>query len=231
MLRFRTPLLAGLLALAGAATIAVPVASAHEFHLETAPAVLQGESAFGPSIFENSVNEKKVECAEGKSTVQGTVEKSVVPSIRVHPFYQNCLVSEFGIVVQIITQGCDFVLQGKTSEAGHGQVAIECQVGKQIELKVESFCTAKVKSQTAAGGVGYVDSGTGSARQVRVNFTASGLSYELSNSFPCSLYFGNGKDLTLTGAFTVKGYEDIEGNRGNRLGSGSHKRVEPARRL
>jgi hypothetical protein len=217
VLRLRAPLIAALLAVV-ATTLAVAPASAHEFHLESAPAVLQGESAFGPSIFENSVNEKKVECAKTKSFVQGTVAKTVSTSIRLHPTYQNCLVSEFGNVVQIFTLGCDFVLQGKTSEAGDGQLAIECQAGKQIELKVESFCTATVKSQTAAGGVNYVNSGTGSAREIRVNFTASALSYELSNSFPCSLYFGNGKDLTLTGAFTVKGYKDVEGKAGEQVG-------------
>lgn len=211
-------MLVALLAVAVAATLSAPAASAHEFHLESVPGLLQGESAFGPSIFENSVNEKKVECAKSKSFVQGTVTKTAVTSIRLHPIYQNCLVSEFGNVVQIFTLGCDFVLQGKTSEAGHGQVAIECEGGKQIELKVESFCTAKVKPQIAAGGVSYLNSGAGSAREVRVTFTASAISYELSNSFPCSLYFGNGKDLTLTGAFTVKGFEDLGGTAGKQVG-------------
>ena len=187
-------------------------ASAHEFHSESMSTLLSGTAA---STFENSVNANQIKCA--KASFQSTVVGTAVTQIRIHPNYENCLTTKNEKVVEIFTMGCDYILQGKTSEAGHGQLSIECVAGRKIEYKIGALCTASFNSQVAAEGAHFVNAGEKAKRDFTTTLTASGLVYEQTGAF-CSTYFGNGKDGRITGAYTTQGFKDLEGVPGEQVG-------------
>jgi hypothetical protein len=201
-----------LLAVLVSAALAVSAASAHNFHSEAETTILQGTAV---SSFENSVNTTQIKCA--KASFQGTVAGTSVTQIRIHPVYENCLTTKNEKVVEIFTIGCDYIWQGKTSEKGHGQFSIECEAGKKIEYKIGTLCTAKFGPQIAAEGVHYTNAGEKSGRDFAAALTASGLVYEQTGAF-CATYFGNGKDGTLTGTYTTKGFKDLGGSAGEQVG-------------
>ena len=187
-------------------------ASAHEFHSEIMPTLLRGTAA---STFENSVNANQIKCA--KASFLSTVSGTAVTQIRIHPIYENCLTTKNEKVVEIFTMGCDYILQGKTSEGGHGQLSIDCVAGTKIEYKIGALCTASFTSQVAAEGVHYVNAGEKTKRDFAATLTASGLVYEQTGA-SCSTYFGNGKDGRLTGTYTTQGFKDLEGVPGEQVG-------------
>ena len=193
-------------------------ASAHEFHAESAPAYLEG-IATTPVYFENPVSELDFECAKEKSFLRGTASKTALSSLSLQAEYQNCLVPNTQIIATVVTLGCVFVLQGATS-GGHAPVSIQCETGKTMELKVEtptgSLCTAKFGSQTPAGGIVYENQGAGSSRDFKATMTLTEIAYTTTNYNPllgCSSFFGNGKDLSITGTYTVKGFQETGGGK------------------
>lgn len=186
-------------------------ASAHEFHTETAPARLEG-AAITPVYFKTGVS-FYYECQSGESSLEGTASKTAFGSLILNPLYQNCRAPETVIKLTVVRNGCGFSLQGATGEKGHAQFAIQCEAGKSLELQVESesglYCTAKISSQTSAGGVVYENQGWGSSRDFKVTMTATGIAYTTSGGFlNCQIFFGNGKDLALTGTYTIQGFQD-----------------------
>jgi hypothetical protein len=199
-----------------ALAVATP-ASAHEFHAESAPAVLEGISTTAV-YFENPASELDVECPKEKSFLRGEVSKTTQGSVTLHPEYQNCIVPKTAITGTVWVNGCAFVLQGATSE-GHGPVSIECESGKTMELRIENsggpLCTAKFGSQTPAGGAVYENQGSGSGRDFNAKLTMTGITYTTVNYNPllgCSAFFGNGKDLSITGTYTVRGFHEFGGS-------------------
>jgi len=193
--------------------LSASAAVAHEFHFESSPSYLTSEAN---SSFGNSVNAAKVKCA--KANFIGTTTGTVVSQVVVHPVYMNCVTNlESKNVVEIFTQGCDYVFAGKT-ESEHGRFSIQCEAGKKIEYKVEGLCTAKFSPQTAAQGLHYVNAGSGKSRDIVATLTASGLDYELSGAF-CSLFFGNGEDGSLQSSYTARAYQDTGAIPGPQVGT------------
>ncbi len=196
--------------------IAVASASAHEFHAENAPAIVEGDQIAGqPNIFEIGENEggAKVECAGAHFA--GTAANNPTPSITVHPTYTECKFG--GNNAEVKTEGCNYVLHGATSAEGHGAVDVECEGTSKIKVIVPSLCTLEIGAQTPAKGVHYENGGAGSSRDVSVTATATGIHYAKKGLF-CAFVGGNGEDGTYKGGVTAKGYLDNSGVKGAQQG-------------
>ncbi len=191
-------------------------ASAHEFHSEVGPTIVEGDQIAGqPNIFEigETVGGAKVECKGAHFA--GTANENPAASITVHPTYTECKFG--GNNAEVKTEGCNYVLQGATSAEGHGQVHIECEGASKIKVIVPSVCTLEIGQQTPAKGVHYENTGAGASRDVDVTATVTGIKYTKKGLF-CAFVGGNGEDGTYTGGVTAKGYQDNAGVKGAQQG-------------
>ncbi len=191
-------------------------ASAHEFHSEEAPAIIEADQIAGqPYIWEIGEKEggAKVECSEAH--LAGTAANNPTPSITVHPSVSGCKFG--GNNAEFKAEGCNYVLRGATSAEGHGAFEIECEGTNKIKIVVPSLCTLEIGQQTPAKGVHYENTGAGTSRDVDLITTATGIHYTKKGLF-CAFVGGNGEDMTWTGAFTAKGYKDSAGVKGAQQG-------------
>jgi hypothetical protein len=169
-------------------------ASAAEFHSEVAHTQITG-SQIGTDVF--TVNAGTVKCTE--ATYSGTQTTGVTATeVSVVPAYSGC--TAFGFVsTPIDVNGCKYQFTPNANPYLH----IICS-GSPITVTAFN-CYVKVASQTVNSGVTYTNTGAGTARDVDVKVSLSGLTYsQESKSFPgCSNgTFTNG---TYTGEATVKG--------------------------
>lgn len=186
-------------------------AAAHEFHFEGSPTILQAEEV-GTHVFENTSNESKISC--GEALLQGTVEGTQTSEIELAAYYAECT---FGKTVAFVTMnGCEYTFFGETNGSGHAEFKLDCPVGKQVEIKIGTSCTAKLLPRTYWG-VSYASEGSGASRDFSLTLTVSGVEYEKAGLL-CGTIFGNGKDMQLTGSWTVKGYQDFGGATGSQRG-------------
>jgi hypothetical protein len=203
-------LLIAVAALVGMALGAGP-AGAHEFHAEGSPTLLQAEE-IGTHVFENTSNESKIVC--GEALLQGTTEATQTSEIDLAAYYAECT---FGKTVAFVTMnGCEYTFYGETNGSGHAELKLDCPAGKQLEIKVGTSCTAKLSPRTYWG-VAYANEGSGASRDFRLTLTVGGVEYEKVGLL-CGTIFGNGKDMQLTGTWTVKGYQDFGGAPGSQRG-------------
>jgi hypothetical protein len=171
-------------------------ASAAEFHSEVAHTEIKGEQEEALDVF--TTNAGTVKC--NTATYTGTTSAVTTSEITVTPAYSNC--TAFGFVnTPIDTNNCHYTF---TSNPGTPPVMhIVCP---SAPITVTAFnCWVTVGSQTVNSGITYTNSGVGSARDITVDKTISGLTYtQHSKSFPgCSIgTFTNG---TFTGSTTIKG--------------------------
>ncbi len=200
-----------LLMTAVSAASAVP-AFAHEFHFEVKPMQVLGEQAT-PFSFESGGGVMTCNVAHFETTTS----TSTLAELKISPTYTNC--SIVGIKVTIKMNGCKYAISGVTDKNEHGQLKLECEAGKKMEIVVGeplNYCTAKFSPQTAASGVHFTNSGSGATRVFNIAFTATNLSYETVGE-TCG-FFGTGKDESLTGTVTFKGFKDSAGETGVRAG-------------
>jgi hypothetical protein len=187
-------------------------ASAHEFKFEVKPMRVLAEQT-GAFTFESGGGVMTCKVAHFEATTSATS----LAELKLAPTFTDCTM--VGLKIAIKMNGCIYAISGATDKNEHGQLTLECGAGKQMEMVVGeplNYCTAKFSSNTAANGVHFTNSGSGSTRVFTATFTAMNLPYETSGK-NCA-FFGNGKDESLTGAVVFNGFEDIGGEIGKRAG-------------
>ena len=200
-----------------AALWAAPQASAHEFVSEASTTIVLGEQ-IGAHAFETTTTGTKINC--GQATLYETLVGNVANELRFEPEYKTCALGGNPLNPTPVTMnGCKYTMLGETDANEHAKLQIECETGKKIQIHLGTginACIASVVPQKVQG-VHYVNEGTGSKHDIRISLTASNLWYEKSGGVLCQL-FGNGKDLQITGTYTVRGFKDVNGSPGEQVG-------------
>ncbi len=192
------------------------VASAHQFHSEFAPTIIEANQIPGqPFVAEIGETEgkSKVECSEVRLT--GTTPEDPTAWITFHPTLSGCAFG--GHAAEFKTEGCNYIFRGSTSVEGHGLADIECEGTSKIKIVVPGLCALEIGTQATGKGVHYANTGAGASRDIDVTTTATGIHYTKDGLF-CGFVGGDGEDLTLTGGFTAKGYRDNVGVKGAQQG-------------
>ncbi|HEX3172852.1 MAG TPA: hypothetical protein VHQ43_01370 [Solirubrobacterales bacterium] len=192
--------------------VAAASASAHEFHSETNPTVLTGDSSpLEPVTF--TLPGLTLECS--KSHAHATVSANPTTEVTIEPSYKECHFGKTEATINL--HGCATVMTSTTINED-APIHVECPKNEKIEISIPAInCTLKIPAQTPAGGVHYNSYGEKSSRDFEVTATVEGIIYEKIGGFACEL-IGTGEDAALDGAFTIKGYEDKGGLPGNQIG-------------
>jgi hypothetical protein len=171
-------------------------ASAAEFHSEVEHTGISG-SRIGTDVF--TVNAGTWKCTE--LTYSGTQSTGVTSSeITVIPKWGGC--TAFGFIgATIDVNGCDYRFTPNANPYLH----IVCPT-KPIEVTT-STCTVTLPAQPVNSGVTYTNEGSGTTRDLKVNYSLTGLSYTQHNKvFPnCPGGAGTFTNGTYTGEATIKG--------------------------
>ncbi|HET7119777.1 MAG TPA: hypothetical protein VFI17_00845 [Solirubrobacterales bacterium] len=105
---------------------------------------------------------------EGNNTECPTVTMNSVGKISngattaaLHPEYSKCTAFGF-IAATVTTTGCNYRLMASGTSTGSpphyiGEVAVECEAGKEIVISAGGVCEAKFGSQTLTSGPEYTD--------------------------------------------------------------------------
>ena len=184
-----------LIVIFGISAVAVPVASAVEFHSETEDTVLTG-SEVTKSVFTSGFGVLK--CA--LDPFETTAKEKTVSKITVGLTTTSC--SVFGPAATDLN-GCVYVLTfGESGPPYSGPAQIECPAGSEIELTLLTFkCTFKFPAQALGGVVDYENKGSETSRDILVTFTLVEVEYTIGGK--CGS--GTFKDGEFTTSFTLKG--------------------------
>lgn len=180
-----------------------PSAVAHEFHLESAPAVLTGDG--GGEALRLEIGSSTLLCNQDK--FEGTLPVAgffnEYDEITVRPTHSECSIESVG-AVSVKTNDCATVFDSDTSILGDAPVRIECAAGSSIEVVIPGICTLKIGAQTPGNGVHYANLGSGTSRRITATTTITGISYTKTGAF-CFLFSG---EANLTGGVNFFAYED-----------------------
>src|SRR5215204_1657741 len=178
----------------------VATASAAEFNVEAAPTTLTGAQEGTNTIVTDSGT---IHCKA--ATFEGTVSTTSAAEITLTPQYKECtLTGSTEAAVTVHVNGCKWTYEAtETSTAG---VRLSgCAEGTSGILFTAPSCTITVLSQfTTMGPVHYLNSGSGSTRELKIESTIENLTYtELgSNCKNKGAHTTGGK---LTGKITLTG--------------------------
>jgi hypothetical protein len=189
------------------------LASTHEFEVEGKPSsfVVTGQS--GPVEFNFSKGNVTLGCTA--SSISKTVESKTLPAkeLTVEPTFSNCALSGAAATVD---NPCNYAFTGETDALGHARVHIECAGGSRMQLTLNG-CTIAIGPQTPEEGVHYVNTGSGSNRDVDMQVTLKNVGYEEIGVL-CALIGGLGGELTIRGTYTTTAYQDKEKTEGSQIG-------------
>jgi hypothetical protein len=160
-------------------------AVAAEFHVESAPATVQGVNLGTPTV---TTTGGEVTCESGSYV--GTLATKTSTSLTVTPTWTGCHLILFGSTVSLTAKmnGCTFTFYAT------GKADIKCPAGKNLEL-VAAGCTIHIGGQTGKSVVSY----SNNSSHMVVAFALSGISYT-HTGFTCGT--GSGTTGTLAGGFT-----------------------------
>jgi len=112
---------------------------------------------------------------------EGTSTETTSSQITVTPHYTGCKITNFGFETVIATaemNGCHFLFTTT------GLVHLECNTGLGSAIQVTApLCTITVHPQTISH-VGFDNLSVGTTREVKVTWTAPGITYTQSNLCP-----------------------------------------------
>jgi len=140
------------------------------------------------------------------ATFEGTSTETTSSSSTVAPNYQGCKITNYGLeTVNAIVDmnGCHYLLTTT------GQVHLECNTGLGSAIEVTApLCVITFHPQTISS-VDYQNMGSGTTREVKLTWTATGVNYTQTGVCPGGTGgFSNG---TASGSILFTG-EDTNGN-------------------
>lgn len=227
------------LGLAVAATAALVAMMAPAAQAETGaltapmyPAIVTGEQMPGVTFDFGPGPGRTVECAT--SDLSATLFGPTDP-VTLKPIYGGCISQPGGFPATVTTNGCDYLLgvskPGTTGivppTTGRMQAWLNCPAGQQLEIHVYenaalhaanvSTCTYDVGPQgPVPAGIYHNTPGPPADVLATVNATFNGLS-TIGPAFICG---GNAFEfipVTLTGNYTLRGYQDFGGVEGAQI--------------
>jgi hypothetical protein len=177
-----------------------------KFHSSVEPTVMTAASE-QTTVFGFNGGKFKVECK--KATLAGTFKTMVAMEIETHPTFKEC---SNGIYDR---EECVIRLTGRTNANKDAAIELGCPGTNEMTFTTE-ICNFHIPPQTMEG-VSYTNGKeeTTQKKDVTIKFTVTNVIYHKvpvvlngCNTFGGA---GEGKDGTVTGAFTATGYEDIGG--------------------
>jgi hypothetical protein len=188
-----------------------PAAFATQFHSEVTPTALSGSQATENVLsFPNIGWSMSCSSVSLAGEVNGT---TTVNELTLTPSYSGCNVS--GLPADVKMNGCDykFRIESGGSGFGFGFFDLGCPKEKQMEITATSFgvsiCTVTMAPQIVfRSTMKFTTQGSGSSRDVLMNFNLGGLEYAIDNE-GCSNF--SGENGTHSGTITLKGFKPFGG--------------------
>ncbi|HMI80819.1 MAG TPA: hypothetical protein VK480_03440 [Solirubrobacterales bacterium] len=198
---------------------------------EQFPAFVTGEKVNVGPTFDIGAG-KTVTCAT--SDFDATLEGPADPATFI-PTYNGCTSEPGAVPVTVTTNGCDyrfgFTAPGTTGDlmtTGRLRAAVVCPEGQSIQIHLYAnaaehagnnpFCTYDILPQApVAAGVYHNVPGFPAdvTATVQATFTARNT---LGPAFICGAEANEHLPITLTGSYTLKAFEDINGVEGGQIG-------------
>lgn len=173
-------------------------ASAESFHSEIEPTVYTAASEANQVIKAGSA---EVVCT-GASYI-GTSSFKTETFLKLHPQFTGC--TFLGEPASIDASGCEYNVVSTTAESGTGDLPVVLECFTLSPLKVTtSGCTLAFGSQSTTGGLKATNLGSGSSRDITVDFT---MTATFSKS-GLACFVISGTTATFTGTATMKGFVD-----------------------
>jgi hypothetical protein len=150
-----------------------------KFHSEGSPTKLTG-SQEGQDVFKTDGG--TVECTT--ATYVGEQTGTEVTEVEVAPTYSGCTAFGGFAGAEILMNGCKYRFTITGEDASHhatGTADIICSGTNEITVIAKSFgttkCTAHIHAQNGLGTVTYTNVGTGATREVTVDVSITGITY------------------------------------------------------
>lgn len=219
--------------LAALAAVMAPAAQAETGVLtaQQYPTIITGEQGVGPTFDIGPGPTRTVECAT--SDLTGTLIGPTDP-VTLKPIYGGCISNPGALPTTITTNGCDYLFgvsrpgtTGTPPTTGILQAWLNCPAGQQLEIHVYengarhaenlSTCTYDLAPQgPIPAGIYHNNPGPPADVVATVNATFNAL-----NTIGPPLICGGGAfqfiPVTLTGNYTLRGYQDFGGIEGAQI--------------
>ncbi len=199
MKRASNVLMAAVVALAALGSLAATSALADQLKSSGAATVSLSGHQKVASTFKTTAGGK--ECKSGTTSGTGTTPTSTL-TLTVTTSECSC----FGVACTIDMNGCQYL--GHLGVGTTATVDIVCPPGQEI-TGTSSKCTTHIKPQTGLGSITFKNIGTGSTREIELEFKVEKISYahtEGSGIGKCTT--GSGTTGVLTGTSVVTAVED-----------------------
>jgi hypothetical protein len=191
----------GLLA-AGATCAALASAAPAQFEVEATETSVSISSNTSQVFKPKASSETNMTCTQ---VVAHTKDHKNITSNDIHTTWTEVLCHEvFGQTMSVEMNGCGYTFH-LADNATEGTTDIECPSSTGIQYKIGSLCTYEIDSQTGLGTVKYVNTGTGSTREIELQFSLTGItSTRTTNDFPFLCPAGSNEG-TYTGTVVETG--------------------------
>lgn len=195
------------------------------------PAIITGEQMPGVTFDIGAGAVRTVECAT--SDLTGTIVGPTDP-VTLNPVYAGCISNPGAFPATVTTNGCDYQLgvskpgtTGAPLTTGNMQAWLNCPVGQQLEIHVYenaaqhaaniSTCTYDVGPQgPVPAGTYHNNPGPPADVLATINASFNGLS-TIGPVFLCGGNAFENIPVTLTGNYTLRGYQDFGGLEGAQI--------------
>lgn len=141
------------------AVVASSATAHYEFTSPSAGTTLTGEQV-GTHTF--TTGGQTIQCVT--ATFEGETTAAVTEEVTITPTYAGCTYAAGAKTADVTMNGCTYILKGKTTGTGHGEIYVECPAGKVIEVHLTSFngaetCTLTIHTQAATQGYTATNNG------------------------------------------------------------------------
>jgi hypothetical protein len=196
------------------------------------PAFITGEQGPGVTFDIGAGAMRTVSCAT--SDLNATIVGPSDP-VTFKPIYEGCISEPGGFPATVTTNGCDYLFGVskptttgiESPTTGRLQAWLNCPVGQQLEIHVyenaamhaanASTCTYDVGPQgPVPAGIYHNTPGPPSDVLATVNATFNGLN-TIGPAFICGANAFENIPVTLTGQYTLRGYQDFAGVEGAQI--------------
>jgi len=195
------------------AAASAPGAQAVEFHSSSTHTLLTG-SQLTTHQFSVGSGFGAISCKTAEATATAATATSTTQSVT--GTYSSC-VDSFGRATHIATNGCNYKFHAtakKEADVYTGTAALECSVGKSIELKITSsgvtVCTVTISAQSGLGPLTFKDETGGSKKAINISANVNNIKTTTAGGlFNCGIANGEHTAGTYTGDTLIQGTDTV----------------------
>ncbi len=155
------------------------VASAQQFHSESAPSTVTG-SQEGQGVFTTDAG--TIECTT--ATYKGTIGTTTTTTISMVPTFSGCTAFGGFASAKITTNGCEYLLHITQNGSNTGTMDIACPGSNEITVVAEVFgtvkCTVHIHPKSGLQTVTYTNVGVGATRERIVHLDITNFTYTVT---------------------------------------------------